>query len=78
MAVVVQAHFGGLERPDKTLVFFGDFCFSWFLVQRVVRSKWMVDEDWRTSLFARLYELEFGSIMYCIYHDIMVFVGGLE
>jgi hypothetical protein len=38
----------------------------------------MVDEDRRTSLFARLYELEFGSLMYCIYHDIMVYLSGLE
>ncbi len=60
------------------MVFTFDICLGWFLVQRVVRSKWMVDEDWRTSLFTRLYELEFGSIMYCIYHDIMVHHSGLE
>ena len=60
------------------MVFTFDICIGWFLVQGVVRSKWMVDENWRTSLFARLYELEFGSFMYCIYHDNMVYVSGLE
>ena len=60
------------------MVFTFDICLGWFPVQRVVRSKWMVDEDWRTSLFARLYEFEFGFIMYCINQDIMVHLGGLE